>query len=112
MVGQVVSTQEARNGDRSKPRARPSAASPPAAPAVPPPAAGSKAKARAAEEEEEEAKAAAMRAAAEAAQAEWRAKQEGRSWGVGGPMASPGAQEAKPQPLPSLNLWQQLNLWQ
>ena len=112
MVGQVVSTQEARNGDRSKPRARPSAASPPAAPAVPPPAAGSKAKARAAEEEEEEAKAAAMRAAAEAAQAEWRAKQEGRSWGVGGSMAPPGAQEAKPQPLPSLNLWQQLNLWQ
>ena len=63
-------------------------------------------------EEEEEAKAAAMRAAAEAAQAEWQSKQEGRSWGVGGPMAPPGAQEAKPQPLPSLNLWQQLNLWQ
>jgi hypothetical protein len=80
-------------------------------------AAGSTAKAKAAEkEEEEEAKAAAMRAAAEVAEAEWRAKQEAKleapSWGLGGPMASPGAQEAKPQPLPSLNLWQQLNLWQ
>ena len=59
--------------------------------------------------EEEGAKAAAMLAAAEVAKAEWLAKQGTPSWGVGGPMASSGSQETKPQAMPSLTLWQQLN---
>ena len=101
MVGQVVPVQEASKGDRSSKAGAP----PSASPAVPPTASELEAKAA----EEEEAKAAAMLAAAEVAKAEWLAKQDTPSWGVGGPMASSGSQETKPQAMPSLTLWQQLN---
>ena len=102
MVGHVVPVQEASKADRSKAGAPPSA--PPTVPAT---ASGVEAKAKAAKEEE--AKAAAMLVAAEVAKAAWLAKQDTPSWGVGGPMASSGAPEPKPQAMPSLTLWQQLN---
>jgi hypothetical protein len=101
VVGQVVPVQEASKGDRSSKAGAP----PSASPAVPPTASELEAKAA----EEEEAKAAAMLAAAEVAKAEWLAKQDTPSWGVGGPMASSGSQETKPRAMPSLTLWQQIN---
>jgi hypothetical protein len=109
MVGQVVAVQEASKGDRSKAGA-PIGAPPSASPAVPATASAVEAEAKA--DNEEEARAAAMLAAAEAAKVEWLAKQDTPSWGVGGPMAEAGpqgTQEAKPQAMPSLTLWQQLN---
>ena len=111
MVGQVVAVQEASKGDRSKAGA-PIGAPPSASPAVPATASAVEAEAEAKADNEEEARAAAMLAAAEAAKVEWLAKQDTPSWGVGGPMAEAGpqgTQEAKPQAMPSLTLWQQLN---